>query len=85
MCADASHHHDAVATYQRALAIDPHNRAAKKGCARRPSSRLGTGKRRSSLEEASLGSRDAAKAEALRKPAALELEVRGSKRGSVVV
>lgn len=31
MCADASHHHDAVATYQRALAIDPHNRAAKKG------------------------------------------------------
>ena len=35
--------------------------------------------------EASLGSRAAAKAEALRKPAALELEVRGSKRGSVVV
>jgi hypothetical protein len=33
--------------------------------------------------EASLGSRAAAKAEALRKPAALELEVRGSKRGSV--
>ena len=33
--------------------------------------------------EASLGSRDAARAEALRKPAALELEVRGSKRGSV--
>ena len=35
--------------------------------------------------EASLGSRDAAKAEALRKPAALELAVRGSKRGSVAV
>jgi hypothetical protein len=33
--------------------------------------------------EASLGSRAAARAEALRKPAALELEVRGSKRGSV--
>ena len=33
--------------------------------------------------EASLGSRDAARAEALRKPASLELEVRGSKRGSV--
>ena len=33
--------------------------------------------------EASLGSRTAARAEALRKPAALELEVRGSKRGSV--
>ena len=33
--------------------------------------------------EASLGSRAAAKAEALRKPASLELEVRGSKRGSV--
>jgi len=33
--------------------------------------------------EASLGSRDAARVEALRKPAALELEVRGSKRGSV--
>ena len=33
--------------------------------------------------EASLGSRAAAKAEALRRPAALELEVRGSKRGSV--
>jgi tetratricopeptide (TPR) repeat protein len=31
LCADASHHHDAVETYQRALAIDPHNRAAKKG------------------------------------------------------
>ena len=35
--------------------------------------------------EASLGSRDAARAEALRKPAALELAVRGSKRGSAVV
>ena len=35
--------------------------------------------------EASLGSRAAAKAEALPKPAALELGVRGSKRGSVVV
>ena len=33
--------------------------------------------------EASLGSRAAARAEALRKPASLELEVRGSKRGSV--
>ncbi len=33
--------------------------------------------------EASLGSRAAARAEALRKPAALELDVRGSKRGSV--
>ena len=33
--------------------------------------------------EASLGSRAAARAEALRRPAALELEVRGSKRGSV--
>ena len=34
--------------------------------------------------EASLGSRAAAKAGALRKPASLELQVRGSKRGSVV-
>jgi tetratricopeptide (TPR) repeat protein len=31
MSADASHHHDAIETYQRALAIDPQNRAAKKG------------------------------------------------------
>jgi hypothetical protein len=39
---------------------------------------------RFSALEASLGSREAAKAEALRKPAALELEVRGSKGGIVV-
>ena len=31
LCLDASNHLDAVETYQRALAIDPNNRAAKKG------------------------------------------------------
>lgn len=31
MCPDASHHQDAVETYQRALTIDPQNKAAKRG------------------------------------------------------